>query len=153
MLTAAQLTDVRRFAGYAAYGTTQPAIDIADTVFVHYGTEYMSLYTRLTTLSAPEEAVLTGTFLTNLNLLESAIPGAADNLDTEEAAVWQRGVRPVGAAGAMGVADVRLSGPRARPWIADGSGNRRCRGDGARLSMTRKGGTGFSPQSCDRKGI
>jgi hypothetical protein len=90
MLTAAQLTDVRRFAGYAAYGTTQPAIDIADTVFVHYGTEYMSLYTRLTTLSAPEEAVLTGTFLTNLNLLESAIPGAADNLDTEEAAVWRR---------------------------------------------------------------
>ncbi len=88
MLTDAQMTDARRFAGYAAPGTTMVVDADTDTVFVQYGSVTMSLYTRLTTLSASEEAVLTGVYLVNLIALESAVPLAGDNLDTSAAAVW-----------------------------------------------------------------
>jgi hypothetical protein len=87
-LTAAQMTDVRRFAGYAAYGTTQPETANTDTVFVVFGMVTMSLYTRLTSLQTAEEVVLTTTYLANLYTLETAIVGAASNLDTDQAAVW-----------------------------------------------------------------
>ncbi len=88
MLTDAQMTDARRFAGYAVSGTMMVIDANTDTVFVQYGMVTMSLYTRLTSLSASEEAVLTGTYLANLNTLENAVPLASDNLDTEAAAVW-----------------------------------------------------------------
>jgi hypothetical protein len=88
MLTEAQMTDARRFAGYAAPGTTMAIDANTDTVFVQYGAVTMSLYTRLTSLSTSEEAVLTGTYLANLTMLESAVPLAGDNLDTDVAAVW-----------------------------------------------------------------
>jgi hypothetical protein len=90
MLTDAQKTDARRFAGYAAVGTTGVPGANNDTVFVRYGTASMSLYARLAGLSATEEAVLTGVYLANLNALESAVPLAGDNLDTAVAAVWTR---------------------------------------------------------------
>lgn len=88
MLTDAQMTDVRRYAGYWIVGTTQPVNANTDTVYMRFGMTYMSLWTRLTTLSATEEAVLIGTYLTNLATLETAIVGASANLDTDVAAVW-----------------------------------------------------------------
>ncbi|MDE2302443.1 MAG: hypothetical protein KGK11_07760 [Sphingomonadales bacterium] len=82
------MTDARRYAGYAAAGTTMPIDANTDVVFVQYGSVTMSLWTRLSTLSASEEAVLTGIYLANLNMLEAAVPLAGDNLDTTSAAVW-----------------------------------------------------------------
>lgn len=90
MLTDAQMTNVRRYAGYWLTGTTQPVNANTDTVYVQFGLTTMSLWTRLTTLSASEEAVLVSTYLTNLAQLETAIIGASDNLDTDAASVWTR---------------------------------------------------------------
>lgn len=95
MLTDAQMTDARRFAGYAASGTTTVVDADNDTVFARYGAVSMSLHTRLTSLSATEEVVLVGIYLTNLNSLEGAIPLAGDNLDTEAAAVWKHNATEV----------------------------------------------------------
>lgn len=95
MLTDAQMTDVRRFAGYAAPGTTMVLDANSDTVFVRYGVVTMSLYSRLTSLSASELVVLAGIYLANLSSLESAIPLAGDNLDTEAAAVWKHNANEV----------------------------------------------------------
>lgn len=89
-LTAAQMTDVRRYAGYWLAGTTQVTDADNDTVYVSFGGgSVMSLYRRLTSLSPSEEAVLT-TYLATLATLETAIPGAGANLDTDQAAVWKR---------------------------------------------------------------
>jgi len=88
-LTAAQLADARRYAGYWLAGTTQVTDDNNDTVYMRFGMVTMSLHRRLTTLSASEEAIM-GTYLTTLGTLETAIVGAADNLDTDQAAVWHR---------------------------------------------------------------
>ena len=87
MLTAAQLADVRRYAGYpmladviaddyrdAAYGWVSPGV-------------WQTLFHRLNNLRPEEEVILT-TYLTTLNTLEAAIPGTGDNLDTAQAAVW-----------------------------------------------------------------
>jgi hypothetical protein len=89
------MTDARRFAGYAAAGTNMVPDANSDTVFVQYGSVTMSLYTRLTSFSASEEAVLTGVYLANLNALEGAVPLAGDNLDTEVAAVWTHNAHEV----------------------------------------------------------
>jgi len=88
-LSDAQRADVRRFAGYPLSGTTQPVDDDNDTVYLRFGLTQMSLHKRLSTLSVVEETVLT-TYLTQLALLESALIGAGDNLDTASAAVWTR---------------------------------------------------------------
>ena len=88
-LSTAQMTNVRRYAGYGVVGTTQPINADQDIVYVRFGMIQMSLYRRLTTLTADEEAVLTS-YLTTLGTLETAIPGAGDNLDTDQAAVWHR---------------------------------------------------------------
>lgn len=90
MLTAAQLTDVRRFMGYPLNGTTMTITNDQDLVYGYFGMVVMSLQQRLTTLSASEEAVLITTYLTPLYTLEAAIFGAGDNLDTDQAAVWMR---------------------------------------------------------------
>lgn len=95
MLTDSQITDARRFAGYAAPGTSMVINANTDTVFVQYGGTTMSLFTRLTSLSATEEAVLTGVYLANLNTLEGAVPLAGANLDTEAAAVWTHNANEV----------------------------------------------------------
>lgn len=95
-LTEAQMTDVRRYMGYQIAGTTQPITDDQDLVYGQFGMVTMSLYTRLTTLSASEEAVLINTYLTPLASLETGILGAADNLDTASAAVWTRNANEVG---------------------------------------------------------
>jgi hypothetical protein len=89
-LTAAQLTDVRRFMGYPLNGTTMTITNDQDLVYGYFGMVVMSLQQRLTTLSASEEAVLIATYLTPLYALETAIFGAGANLDTDVAAVWTR---------------------------------------------------------------
>lgn len=86
-LTDAQMTDVRRFAGYPLSGTTMQITNTQDVVYMFFGVLEMSLYTRLTTLSASEETILT-TYLTTLYGLETAIPAASGNLDTDQASVW-----------------------------------------------------------------
>ena len=88
MLTAAQMTDTRRWMGYQVVGTTMPINDSQDVVYGRFGMLTMSLYTRLTTLTPEEEAVLSGVYLANLATLETAIIGASDNLDTDVAAIW-----------------------------------------------------------------
>lgn len=87
MLTDAQITDVRRFAGFQAAGT--PALTANnDIAYLVFGMRQMSLIERLGSLSASEESVLVNTYLTNLTTLENAIVSASANLDTDSAAVW-----------------------------------------------------------------
>jgi hypothetical protein len=83
VFTDAQLVDVRRFAGYPLYGdgaVVFPAPWIMRS--------YLALEYRMQHMSASEGAVLVNTYLTNLTMLESAIPGTSANLDTDVAAVW-----------------------------------------------------------------
>lgn len=87
MLTEAQMTDCRRYMGYQAVGTTMVITGNTDLVYASFGMVTMSLYTRLTTLTASEETVLLG-YLTQCATLEAAILTASDNLDTDAAAVW-----------------------------------------------------------------
>lgn len=82
------MTDARRWMGYQVVGTTMPIDGNHDVVYGRFGMLTMSLYTRLTTLTPEEEAVLTTVYLANLALLETAIFGASDNLDTDIAAIW-----------------------------------------------------------------
>jgi len=93
-LTDAQITDVRRFAGFQLAGT--PGLTANnDIAYLVFGQRQMSLIERLSSLSASEEAVLINTYLTNLTTLESAIVAAAANLDTDQAAVWTRNKQEV----------------------------------------------------------
>lgn len=86
-LTDAQITDVRRFAGFQVAGL--PALTSNnDIVYLVFGMRQMSLIERLSSLSASEESVLINTYLVNLNRLEAAVLSASDNLDTDQAAVW-----------------------------------------------------------------
>lgn len=81
--TTAERVDIRRYAGYPAYGGT-PSSFQSYRFFAAYGTlEY-----RMSNLLAEEETVIRTTFLANLATLESAIPAAGANLDTDAAAVW-----------------------------------------------------------------
>ncbi|OYV58399.1 MAG: hypothetical protein B7Z62_08885 [Deltaproteobacteria bacterium 37-65-8] len=81
--TDAQLVDIRRYCGYPAYGD-------GAVVFPYpwIMKQYLALEYRLQHISASEGAVVATTYLANLNTLESAIPGAGANLDTDQAAVW-----------------------------------------------------------------
>ena len=88
-LTDAQAMDVRRHLGYAVSGTTAIVTDDQDTVYLSFGMITMSLHRRLTTLTASEEAQVVR-YLTALVGLESGIVTAADNLDTDQAAIWYR---------------------------------------------------------------
>jgi hypothetical protein len=83
--TEAEKTDLRRFCGYGAYGggTPLPASGY------RFATAYGILEYKLNTLSTSEEAVVRTTYLAQLLLLETALVGTSDNLDTAEAAVWK----------------------------------------------------------------
>jgi hypothetical protein len=81
--TNAQKVDIRRFCGYPAYGAGPSGFQ-SWRFFQAYGTlEY-----RLNNLAPEEEAVITATYLANLYTLESAIPTASGNLDTDRAGPW-----------------------------------------------------------------
>ncbi|OBR52336.1 hypothetical protein [Paraburkholderia tropica] len=88
MLTAQQMADVRRFAGYPMLADTV-ADDSRDFAYgwVSPGV-WQTLQHRLTNMRPEEESVLINTYLTNLYSLETAIPAASANLDTAQAAVW-----------------------------------------------------------------
>ncbi len=85
-LTDQERVDIRRFAGYPAYGQGASGFQ-SWRFFQAYGTlEY-----RLANLSASEETALRTTYLTgpnNLYALEQAITASSANLDTDAAAVW-----------------------------------------------------------------
>ena len=82
--TDAQKTDIRRFCGYPAYGAGNAGFQ-GWRFFQAYGLmEY-----RLGNLAPAEESVV-GQYLATLCNLENAVPGSAQNLDTDQAAVWQR---------------------------------------------------------------
>jgi hypothetical protein len=100
MLTDAQKVDVRRWAGYQLQGDgeSQPftvPVFTSTTVGGSGVMPGMTLDYRLDHMSVSEETVLVDTFLTPLAGLETAILGAADNLDTDQAAVWKRNPREV----------------------------------------------------------
>jgi hypothetical protein len=81
--TDAQKVDIRRHCGYPAYGD-------GAVVFPYpwIMKQYLALEYRLLHMSAEEGAVVVNTYLANLTTLESAIPAASQNLDTDQAAVW-----------------------------------------------------------------
>jgi hypothetical protein len=82
--TDAEKTDARRFCGYPAYGAGAAGFQ-GWRFFQAYGVlEY-----RLGNLSDAELAVARS-YLATLRALEAAVPQAAANLDTDQAAVWTR---------------------------------------------------------------
>ncbi len=82
--TSAQLVDIRRYCGYPAYGDGAVVFP-----FPWIMKQYLALEYRLQHVSADEGNVVVNTYLANLGTLESAIPAAGANLDTDEAAVWK----------------------------------------------------------------
>jgi len=89
MLTLQQQADARRFMGYPILGDTTPD-DRSDAAYAQVTSgRYQTLAHRLNTLRPEEEAIVAG-YLATLAGLEIGITRAADNLDTDKAAVWQR---------------------------------------------------------------
>lgn len=88
-LADAEKTDARRHCGYPAYGAGAAGFQ-GWRFFQAYGLmEY-----RLNNLADAELAVVR-TYLATLNGLETAVPGASANLDTDQAAVWRHNAREV----------------------------------------------------------
>lgn len=81
--TDAEKTDIRRFCGYAAYGSSANS-----NTGYRFMTQYGALEFKLNNLSVAEEVVVRTTYLANLATLETAIVGASANLDTAQASVW-----------------------------------------------------------------
>lgn len=88
--TNAEKVDVRRFAGYPAYGAGASGFQ-GWRFFQAYGL----MEFRLNNMATEEEAVVRTTYLANLATLETAIVGAGANLDTDVAAVWTHNKREV----------------------------------------------------------
>ncbi len=84
MLSDADKVNVRRFAGYGNYGQTAlPASGY------RFSTEYGVLEYKLNHLLAEEENILRTVYLARLVTLETdAVDQTAQNLDTDQAAVW-----------------------------------------------------------------
>jgi hypothetical protein len=83
-LTDAEKVDIRRFCGYPAYGAAPTGMQSW-----RYFQVYGLLEFRLTNLSDSEISVVRR-YLGNLAVLELSVPGAADNLDTDQASMWTR---------------------------------------------------------------
>ena len=84
VLTDIEKTDIRRFCGYPVYGTAVAGFQDPRS-FQAYGL----LESRMNNLSDAEAAVVRR-YLCTLTILETAVPQAGDNLDTDQAAVWTR---------------------------------------------------------------
>jgi hypothetical protein len=82
--TDAEKTDIRRFCGYPAYGAAPAGLQ-SWRFYQAYGL----LEFRMNNLSDAEAAIVRR-YLGTLTALETAVPRAADNLDTDQAAVWTR---------------------------------------------------------------
>ena len=89
MFSDAEKTDIRRFCGYPAYGA-----GTAGNMGWRFYQAYGALEYRMSNLSSEEEAVVRS-YLSTLNTLEAAVPGAGNNLDTEQAAVWTHNANEV----------------------------------------------------------
>lgn len=86
MLTDAQKDDVRRHAGFPVFGL---AVGATPPSFGYrYNEWYLILEYRMNNLTLNQENILINTYVATCNSLESAIPTASDNLDTDRAAVW-----------------------------------------------------------------
>jgi hypothetical protein len=83
VLSDAERVDVRRFCGYPAYGAGSSGFQ-SWRFFQGYGT----LEFRLTNL-APGELQVVRQYLSNIYVLEQAVPGSTSNLDTDQASVWK----------------------------------------------------------------
>ena len=81
--TNAEKVDVRRFAGYPAYGAGQAGFQSW-----RFFTQYGLLEFRLNNM-ASEEYTVVRQYLTDCHTLESAIVGTGANLDTDKAVVWE----------------------------------------------------------------
>lgn len=82
-----ELTDIRRFCGYPAYGAGPSGFQ-GWRFFQAYGLlEY-----RLQNLAPAEETVVRN-YLTQLYGLENDLVGTTTRLDTDQAAVWTRNAR------------------------------------------------------------
>lgn len=88
--TDTEKTDIRRFCGFPMFGG-QPVQAFGYRFFQHYGT----LEFRMNNALPSEELVVRTTYLQNLYDLEQAVPDAAANLDTDEAAVWKHNKQEV----------------------------------------------------------
>jgi len=82
--TDAEKTDIRRFCGYPAYG----AAPVGMQTWRFYQV-YGLLEFRMNNLSDAETAVVRR-YLATLTALEIAVPRSAENLDTDQAAIWTR---------------------------------------------------------------
>jgi hypothetical protein len=82
MFTDQQKVDIRRYCGYPAYGAA-PDGNMGWRFFTAYG----ALEYRMNNLSSNEVAVVL-TYLATLSQLETAVPAASDNLDSDAAASW-----------------------------------------------------------------
>jgi hypothetical protein len=83
-LTEAEKVDIRRFCGYPAHGAAQTGMQ-SWRYFQIYGL----LEFRMTNF-ADAEMVIARRYLGNLTVLEMAVPGTSDNLDTDQASIWTR---------------------------------------------------------------
>ena len=83
MFSDQQKTDIRRFCGYPAYGA-----GMSGNMGWRFYTAYGALEFRVNNLSASEEGVV-ATYLATLLQLESAVPGATENLDSDGAGGWK----------------------------------------------------------------
>lgn len=84
MLSDVEVTDARRFLGYAAHGAAR-SINLGAGFYQ----ASVAVDARLSGLSDAEAGVLRG-YLRTLVALEAAIPGVGEGLDTASAAGWVR---------------------------------------------------------------
>lgn len=82
--TEAERTDIRRHCGYPAYGA-----GVEGYQGWRFHQVYGLLEFRLNRISGSEEAVARQ-YLATLATLEKGVTGAAETLDTDQAAVWKR---------------------------------------------------------------
>lgn len=83
-LTDAEKVDVRRFAGYPAFGA-----GANDDPFYRWSPEFVQLESHMANLQ-PSELTVCRMYVTELRATEQALFGARSNMDTEQAAVWKR---------------------------------------------------------------
>lgn len=81
-LTDGEKADVRRYCGYPVYGAAPTGFQTWRFYQVYGLLEF-----RMTNLSDPEIGI-TRRYLVTLHGLEAGVPRSADNLDTDQAAVW-----------------------------------------------------------------
>lgn len=88
-LSSSDCVDLRRFCWYPAVGTSGTGAD-----WWRLNSYFQSFEYRISVLSLDEISILK-TMLERLRLLEIGPENAADNLDTDKAAVWERNKREV----------------------------------------------------------